>query len=85
MDFQGAGFAFDSSMDYTNMFAATPQFKPADNTSGFPFADEGIDTATSSFIDPAVFDTPQQGTFDMQHSLVSPSSSFSAASVLTVD
>ncbi|KNG48858.1 dual specificity mitogen-activated protein kinase kinase 1 [Stemphylium lycopersici] len=51
------------------MFAATPQFKPADNTSGFPFADEGIDTATSSFIDPAVFDTPQQGTFDMQHSL----------------
>ena len=73
MDFQGAGFAFDENMDYTNLFATTPQqtFKPMDNTSGFPFADEGIDTATS-FIDPTVFDTPQQSAFDMPHSLVRP-------------
>ncbi|KAG9188067.1 hypothetical protein G6011_01990 [Alternaria panax] len=73
MDHQGAGFAFDATnMDFSNMFA-TPQqqtFTPADNTSGFFFADEGIDTTASSFIDPTVFDnTPQQSTFDMQHSL----------------
>jgi hypothetical protein len=75
MDHQGAGFAFDTTnMDFSNMFA-TPQqqtFTPADNTSGFFFADEGIDTTASSFIDPTIFDnTPQQSTFDMQHSLVS--------------
>lgn len=74
MDHQGAGFAFDTNMDFSNMFA-TPQqqqsYTPADNTSGFFFADEGIDTsASSSFIDPAVFETnPQQCT--MQQSLVS--------------
>ncbi|CAG5138359.1 uncharacterized protein ALTATR162_LOCUS322 [Alternaria atra] len=74
MDHQGAGFAFDMNMDFSNMFA-TPQqqqaYTPADNTSGFLFADEGIDTsASTSFIDPTVFDnTPQQSTFDMQHSL----------------
>ncbi|KAI4957846.1 hypothetical protein J4E86_004985 [Alternaria arbusti] len=72
MDHQGAGFAFDTNMDFSNMFA-TPQqqqsYTPADNTSGFFFADEGIDTsASSSFIDPAVFETnPQQCT--MQQSL----------------
>jgi hypothetical protein len=80
MDHQGAGFAFDMNMDFSNMFA-TPQqqqaYTPVDNTSGFLFADEGIDTsASTSFIDPTVFDnTPQQSTFDMQHSLVSLSSS----------
>jgi hypothetical protein len=63
MDFQGAGFAFDANMDFSNMFAAPQTSKPADNTTGFSF-DEGIDTA-SSFIDPTVFDTPQMG-FDMQ-------------------
>ncbi|RYO38102.1 hypothetical protein AA0113_g11279 [Alternaria arborescens] len=73
MDHQGAGFAFDTTnMDFSNMFA-TPQqqtFTPADNTSGFFFADEGIDTTASSFIDPTIFDnTPQQSTFDMQHNL----------------
>ncbi|KAF1830831.1 hypothetical protein BDW02DRAFT_572611 [Decorospora gaudefroyi] len=68
---QGAGFAFDPSMDFSNFFATSQQsFKPVeDNTSGFFFADEGIDTATSSFIDPTVFEPPQQSTFDMQHSL----------------
>jgi hypothetical protein len=69
MDHQGAGFAFDSNMDFTNMFAATPDatlFKPAGNTSGFFFADEGIDTATSSFIDPTTTSgTPQLGGYDM--------------------
>ncbi|EOA91384.1 uncharacterized protein SETTUDRAFT_29926 [Exserohilum turcica Et28A] len=54
-------------MDFANMFAATPEtlFKPADNTSGFFFADEGIDTTTSSFIDPLALGTPHQGAFDM--------------------
>jgi serine/threonine protein kinase len=67
MDHQGAGFAFDSNMDFSNMFAATPGtlFKPADNTSGFFFADEGIDTTASSFIDPTTLGTPQQGAYDM--------------------
>ncbi|KAJ5055694.1 hypothetical protein J3E72DRAFT_227946 [Bipolaris maydis] len=67
MDHQGAGFAFDSNMDFSNMFAATPEtlFKPADNTSGFFFADEGIDTTASSFMDPVTLGTPQQGAFDM--------------------
>jgi hypothetical protein len=74
MDFQGAGFAFDANMDYSNMFATPQTSKPADDTSGFFLADEGIDTMTAtSFIDPTVFDTPQQSTFDMQHSLVRPS------------
>jgi hypothetical protein len=75
MDHQGAGFAFDANMDFSNMFA-TPQqqaYAPEDNTSGLFFADEGIDTsASTSFLDPVVFSgTPQQSTFDMQHSLVS--------------
>ncbi|KAF5846020.1 hypothetical protein GGP41_008504 [Bipolaris sorokiniana] len=67
MDHQGAGFAFDSNMDFSNMFAAASEtlFKPADNTSGFFFADEGIDTTTSSFMDPITLGTPQQGAFDM--------------------
>lgn len=68
MDHQGAGFAFDSNMDFSNMFAAAPEtlFKPADNTSGFFFfADEGIDTTASSFMDPITLGTPQQGPFDM--------------------
>jgi hypothetical protein len=69
MDFQGADFTFDANVDFSNMFATPQTSKPADNTSGFSFADEGIDTATS-FIDPTVFDTPQQSVFNMQHSLV---------------
>lgn len=75
MDHQGAGFAFDSNMDYSNMFAATPEtlFKPADNTSGFFFADEGIDATTSSFIDPTTLGTPQQGAYDMN---IQPTASY---------
>lgn len=67
MEHQGAGFAFDSNMDFNNMFAATPEslFKPADNTSGFFFADEGIDTTASSFLDPTTLGTPQQGAYNM--------------------
>ena len=74
MDHQGAVFAFDTNIDFSNMFA-TPQqqqsYTPADNTSGFFFADEGIDTsASSSLIDPAVFESNgQQCT--LLHSLVS--------------
>ncbi|KAL1795285.1 hypothetical protein ACET3X_007101 [Alternaria dauci] len=83
MDHQGAGFAFDTTnMDFSNMFA-TPQqqtFTPADNTSGFFFADEGIDTTASSFMDPTVFDsTPQQSTFDMQHTLALDDTSATSA------
>jgi len=72
MDHQGAGFAFDANMDFANMFAAPQEaFKPVDDTAGFYFADEAIDTtAASSFIDPVMFDTTQQSSFDMQHSLV---------------
>lgn len=71
MNHQGAGFAFDTSMDYSSMFIAPQEaFKPEDDTSGFNF-DECIDTtAPSSFIDPVMFDTTQQSSFDMQHSLV---------------
>lgn len=68
MNSQGAGFAFDASMDFTSAFAA-PQslfMKPAeDNTSGF-FGDEGIDT-TTSFIDPTVFSTAQEQNFIPQN------------------
>jgi serine/threonine protein kinase len=76
MDSQGAGFAFDATMDFSNVFAAPQQTfsKPEDNTSGFFFGDEGIDTTTAfSQIDtmnPALLSTPQL-TFDMQQSLVS--------------
>ncbi|KAF1851596.1 uncharacterized protein K460DRAFT_272554 [Cucurbitaria berberidis CBS 394.84] len=74
MDSQGAGYAFDVNMDFSNAFATLPQqqqsfLKPVEgDTSGF-FADEAIDTS-ASFIDPAMFSTtPQQASFDMQHSL----------------
>ncbi|KAJ4365485.1 hypothetical protein N0V95_000420 [Ascochyta clinopodiicola] len=63
---EGAGFAFDTAdMDFNNVFATMPQqqqpfAKPnEDNTSGFFFGDEGIDT-TGSFVDPTVFSTPSQ-------------------------
>ncbi|EFQ94783.1 hypothetical protein PTT_07438 [Pyrenophora teres f. teres 0-1] len=61
MDHQGAGFAFDLSMDF-------PAFKPVDDTAGF-YGDEAIDTTTTaaSSFDPTMFDT--QSSFDMQHSL----------------
>ncbi|PZD27474.1 SPS1, serine threonine protein kinase, partial [Pyrenophora tritici-repentis] len=64
MDHQGAGFAFDPNMDF-------PAFKSVDDTAGFFYGDEAIDTsaiatAASSFA-PAMFDT--QSSFDMQHSL----------------
>ncbi|CAO2657923.1 Nn.00g071830.m01.CDS01 [Neocucurbitaria sp. VM-36] len=80
MDSQGAGFAFDATMDFSNAFATMPQhqqslLKPAeDNTSAsFFFGDEGIDTTTGfsqSFdtMNPALLSTPQTS-FDMQHSL----------------
>lgn len=67
MESQGASFAFDASMDFSAAFA-TPQqhsMKPAEGeTSGF-FCDEAIDTAT--FIDPTVFNTPQEQTYMPQN------------------
>lgn len=82
MDSQGAGFAFDTTMDFSNAFATMPQqqqhslMKPAeDNTStGFFFGDEGIDTTTGfsqqfDTMNPALLSTPQTS-FDMQHTLV---------------
>lgn len=41
-----------------------------DNTSGFFFGDEGIDT-TASFIDPTLFSTPSQDMSFMSQNLVS--------------
>lgn len=73
---EGAGFAFDAAdMDFSNVFATMPQqqsfAKPnEDNTSGFFFGDEGIDTA-ASFIDPTVFSTPSQDMSYMPQNLVS--------------
>lgn len=74
---EGAGFAFDTAdMDFNNVFATMPQqqqsfVKPnEDNTSGFFFGDEGIDT-TASFIDPTLFSTPSQDMSFMSQNLVS--------------
>jgi hypothetical protein len=63
---QGAGFAFDLNMDFSNVFAAT---KPneGETSNSFFFGDEGIDT-TASFLDPIMF--PQQTAFDMPQTLV---------------
>lgn len=72
---EGAGFAFDTAnMDF-DLFATMPQqqsfAKPnEDNTSGFFFGDEGIDTA-ASFVDPTVFSTPSQDMSYVPQSLVS--------------
>ncbi|UPX13319.1 uncharacterized protein EKO05_0003835 [Ascochyta rabiei] len=52
-------------MDFSNVFVTMPQQQQSfakpneDNTSGFFFGDEGIDT-TGSFVDPTVFATPSQ-------------------------
>lgn len=74
---EGAGFAFDTAdMDFNNVFTTMPQqqqsfVKPnEDNTSGFFFGDEGIDT-TASFIDPTLFSTPSQDMSFMSQNLVS--------------
>ncbi len=72
MNNQGAGFAFDATMDFSAFTMPQQQqsfLKPSeDNTSSF-FGDEGIDTS-ASFIDPIMFSTPQTS-FDMQQSFVS--------------
>lgn len=77
---EGAGFVFDTAdMDINNLFATMPQQQQSftkpneDNTSGFFFGDEGIDTATS-FIDPTVFSTPSQDMSFMSQNLVSVAS-----------
>jgi hypothetical protein len=62
---QGAGFAFDMSMDFSNVFATKPN--EGETSDGFFFGDEGIDT-TASIMDPILF--PQQTAFDTQQSLV---------------
>ena len=69
---EGAGF----DMDFSNMFAMIPQqqqqpfTKPnEDNTSGFFFGDEGIDTTTSC-IAPNVLSTPSQDMSYMSQNLV---------------
>ena len=74
---EGAGFAFDTAnMDF-DLFATMPQqqqqsfAKPnEDNTSGFFFGDEGIDTA-ASFVDPTVFSNPSQDMGFIPQNLVS--------------
>ena len=70
---EGAGF----DMEFNNVFSTMPQqqqqsfAKPnEDNTSGFFFGDEGIDTA-ASFIDPTVFSTPSQDMSFMTQNFVS--------------
>ncbi|KAF1349513.1 hypothetical protein EJ07DRAFT_39178, partial [Lizonia empirigonia] len=85
LEMEGAGFAFDTAdMDFNNVFATMPQqqqsfVKPSeDNTSGFFFGDEGIDT-TASFIDPTLFSTPSQDMSFMSQNLVSAFSSSSAS------
>jgi hypothetical protein len=62
---QGAGYAFDMNMDFSNVFATKPN--EGETSNGFFFGDEGIDT-TASIMDPILF--PQQTAFDIQQSLV---------------
>jgi hypothetical protein len=66
---QGAGFAFDMNMDFSNVFAQKPNEDETSNN--FFFGDEGIDT-TASLMDPILFSTASQHdmAFDMQQSLV---------------
>jgi hypothetical protein len=65
---QGAGFAFDSNMDFGNLFATKPN--EGNTSQNAFFGDEGIDTS-SSFMDPTMFSiNPQQTAFDMQLGLV---------------
>ncbi|KAL6706416.1 hypothetical protein ACN47E_005522 [Coniothyrium glycines] len=83
MDSQGAGFAFDANMDFSNVFA-TPQEafnKPEDNTSSFFFGDEAIDTTTGFSFDimnPELLSTPQM-CFDMQQPLTMDNTAGSAS------
>lgn len=88
MDSQGAGFAFDTNMDFNSFTMPQQQqsfMKPAeDNTSAsFFFGDEGIDTTTGfsqlDTMNPALLSTPQQTSFDMQQTLVRRLSNFSFA------
>ncbi|KAF9692109.1 hypothetical protein EKO04_010103 [Ascochyta lentis] len=72
---EGAGFAFDTAdMDFNNVFATMPQQQQSfakpneDNTPGFFFGDEGIDT-TGSFVDPSLFSTPSQDMSYLSQSL----------------
>lgn len=62
-------FAFDSNMDYGNLFPMKPS--EGNVSQGAFFGDEGIETSTS-FMDSTMFSlNPQQTVFDMQPTLVS--------------
>jgi hypothetical protein len=63
---QGAGFAFDMTMDFSNVFATKPN--EGETSNSFFFGDEGIDT-TTTLVDPIMF--PQQDTYNVPNSLVS--------------
>lgn len=65
---QGAAFAFDMNMDFSNVFATTAKPIEGETSNDFFFGDEGIDTTTASFVDPIMF---PQTAFGMQNSLVS--------------
>jgi hypothetical protein len=87
---EGAGFAFNTAdMDFNNVFATMPQQQQSfakpneDNTSGFFFGDEGIDT-TASFIDPVVFSTPSQELNYLPQNLVSVALSRNHKQALTI-
>jgi hypothetical protein len=62
---QGAGFAFDMNMDFSNVFAGKPNEDETSNS--FFFSDEGIDT-TTTLVDPIMF---PQDAYNMPNSLVS--------------
>jgi hypothetical protein len=62
---QGAGFAFDMNMDFSNVFASKPN--EGETSNSFFFGDEGIDT-TTTLVDPIMF---PQDVYNMPNSLVS--------------
>jgi hypothetical protein len=64
---QGAGFAFDMNMDFSNVFATKPN--EGETSNSFFFGDEGIDT-TATVMDPIMFSTTSQTAFDMPQGLV---------------
>jgi hypothetical protein len=65
---QGAGFAFDMNMDFSNVFATTKQNEG--ETSNSFFGDEGIDTtAFGQFDTMNALLTPQMG-FELNSGLV---------------
>ena len=64
---QGAGFAFDMNMDFSNVFAKPNE---GETSNSFFFGDEGIDTTASMTMDPIMFNDPQT-VFNMPQGLVS--------------